>query len=392
MEQQLHLMGPTIKPFQKAMDKLFLRDKFSRNPVPEQTRPQYLTQTADLDGSTTDRKPVQQIDMAFIKRMVDTEKTVKSKQEMSLLRHTKTKFNRESKSGLQASGHNLETVSQGTVSTALPMHSKKSEVTTIINENKLVQPGQKISSTSAQVNQSQASANTSFYVSKKQQYTKEFKEIVGYSSIMNSLQFCFEKRIRQAAETDSKLASIVNSSIPGHNYSNKVRNLLQKVRTGTGGRENLSRYNQKQQIYRGSKSVGETDQDRQTSLDHETDHAEHNRPKQRLLSDGKLPADASPKRIGRSNVVAAITTFEISSAKRHNRIHSKDGGTSRSFHITRSRKPAYRSQPSRYNLFGSLVKHQASLHSIVADDICLSKEEAVNMDKNLDSYILQPYF
>ena len=90
-------------------------------------------------------------------------------------------------------------------------------------------------------------------------------------------------------------------------------------------------------------------------------------------------------------MVAAISSLDVSSAKRHTRHKSKDANTSRSFNISSSAKPIYRSQLSGHNLFGSVVNQQASLESIETDDICLSKQEAIDIEKNLDSYILQPY-
>ena len=167
MEQQMHLMGPTIKPFQKAMDKLFLRDKFSRNipPVPDHIRPYHLSQAADGDSSSADHKQVgQPIDLAFIKRMVDSEKAAKSKQENSLYSHTKTKQIRHSKPALSTSKNNLQTESKATISTALPSTSKSP-----IHLNKTIASGFGSSrqANEAHLNQTQISASNSFYVSKK---------------------------------------------------------------------------------------------------------------------------------------------------------------------------------------------------------------------------------
>lgn len=70
------------------------------------------------------------------------------------------------------------------------------------------------------------------HISNKQMFAKEFKEIIGYGNTMNSLQLCFEKRIRTNESELSEIPTLLDASVKGRSYTHKIRRLLTKVKAG----------------------------------------------------------------------------------------------------------------------------------------------------------------
>ena len=169
MGSQIPIMGTkTIKPFQKAMDRLFQRDKVKR-----------ITGTEVLPAEII--KPLQDYSSENVKKPVVID-----------LDHIRNLIKAEAAASLQPAGN------QNT-------------------KNKSEKPKQPVETTPP--------------ASKRQVFLREFKEIIGYGNTMHGLQICFEKRIRSNLSENSEIPTLLDASVKGKDVTHKIRRLLAKVKT-----------------------------------------------------------------------------------------------------------------------------------------------------------------
>ena len=167
-DAQLPLMDDFIKPFQRAMDRLFAKDKLPRHGQESQAR------LPDAEEASQTAEGPKKLDVEFVKKMVVFEK------------------NR----------HHLP-INQSAVRSA--KSESKREPASTAEESR--------------------SPN-----GKKSEFSKELRQIIGYGATINSLQNCFDTRSRKMRLLDLAMPSIVNSQLPAKVNSSKVRSILAKIR------------------------------------------------------------------------------------------------------------------------------------------------------------------
>lgn len=420
MEPHLGMLGPTIKPFQKAMDKLFMRDKSSKtnqNQIAIQEPVQPIRAEDNEEGEVVDLKPVQ-IDLDYIQQMITAEKHKQRLGHSTMV--SKSPFQNQRAKSIKA-----DSVKDGAtaISTSVPTGQQSANGST---EN-LSAPIPKFSSHIPYTPQG----------GKALMYGKQLKQIVGYGTMINSLQYCLERKVRDSASNEKGISSIADAFIPGRNYTSKVKSMLTRVKQigsdtwshipaefsadeGADGEQRASPGGLLLRILKSRENQAvmnknaKSDGFRVGAKKYPAKHTTRSFDKQQTLerTSDEL-SNNTPHRIGRANVLAALKSPDVTATPHHNnkQTMSKSG---QNFQINKvsTLRPRHtrsaRSQDSGNNLFatenefsnnttrGYITNGLRNLHSRgvsrngskIAE---ISKEEVQRLEENLENYILSPF-
>ena len=419
MEPHLGMLGPTIKPFQKAMDKLFMRDKSSKNNQVVIQEPPQATRLEEGEGSeVVDLQPVK-IDLDYIQKMITEEK---QKQKMG----SSAAFSRSAFSNQGTKSTKAESTKDWTGASP-SQNPTTASVTTGATEQ-----------TSAPIPKFSSHIPYTPQGGKAMMYGKQLKQIVGYGAMINSLQFCLEKKVRDSAIHEKGLSSIADAYIPGKNYTSKVKSMLSRVKQigsdtwsnippelsaddGTDGEHRASPGGLLLKILKSRENEANVNKNAKSDgfrvggKKHQVRYTTRSFDKNATLekTSDELSSN-TPHRIGRANVLAALKSPDIGATPHHknSRSMSKSG---HNFQINKVAmlKPRHtrsaRSQDSTQNLFvtdvefsnstnrGYITSALRTLHNKGAlgrptsKQVEISKEEAQKLEGNLENYILSPF-
>jgi hypothetical protein len=257
--------------------------------------------------------------------------------------------------------------------------------------------------------------------------------------MINSLQYCLERKVRDSASQERVINSIADAYIPGKNYTTKVKSMLTRVKQigsetwsnippdlsgddGTEGEQRaspgglllriLKSREQEATVNKNAKSDGfrvasRRYQPRQTNRSFEKN------PTLERTSD-ELSANYTPHRISRAAVLSALKMPDVGGSPHHKtkRALSKSG---QNFTINNASliKPRHarsaRSQDSGQNFFvtdlefsnqttkgyfaGGIRNLQSRGKSSKQSSklVEISKEEVERLEQNLENYILSPF-
>ena len=352
-ESHIPMMGATIKPFQRAMDKLFLRDKVTKKALALQHQQEMAEAQKQLESAGElageDNQPVKVVNVDNVRKIVTT-------------------------------------------------HLKNTSKRNAANSNKPVVEAKKTESRREEEGWE-----------RKKQMGRDIKEILNYGSTMNALHFCFENKVRDLKREQTGMPSIVDSHIKGRNPTQKIRNLLTAIRgrgveTILGGNTNLS-------------ISLDSNQDKDAELSPSGRRAALARiVKSKIsgrLSNTKSLNATTPDHhhakyvapvVNRNNILDALnSSLPHDDAKRNK---SKMSRTCKNFTITTSQRGSSRISRSakakvngEWSLFEANPKvteefaaHRKSIEKQVYLEMSgISKEEEAKMSKDIESYILNPF-
>ncbi len=329
-DAQLPLMDDFIKPFQRAMDKLFAKDKLSRNQGAQDSHPKLAA--ADEESQTLEGPP-KKMDVDLVKKMVLFEK------------------NR----------HHLP-INQSAVRSA-KSESKREPAST--------------------AEESRSACG------KKSEASKELRQILGFGSTISSLQNCFEMRSRKLRLMDLALPSIAHSQLPSKVNSAKVRRILSKIRSPAYER---SQHRPPEGSASVESGVPEG-LSAPASASLQRPGWQQAQRRAHVRSADHSSVDKSPvQRVTRSRVAAALKSPEVD-PEASKRTNSKSQGQNRSFQITSSapRRDIKSGLNLRQEASTHWREPKRLSYRERLQESGTSKEEDERLEKHLDSFILSPF-